>query len=56
MNPCVIRCTNCVDGRIYLAIPAAAKIKCAALYEIAVQAFRGKVVGLGVFRVVTKAV
>ena len=55
MNPCAVRCINCVDGYIYAAVPAAAEIKCAALYKIAVQAFWGKVVGLGVFRVIIKA-
>ena len=56
INPCVIRCTNCVDGRICAAILAAAEIKCAALYKMAVQTFQGEVVGLGVFRVATETV
>ena len=49
MNPCAICCTNYVDGRICAAILAAAETKCAALYEMAVQAFRGKVIGSGAF-------
>ena len=49
MNPYAICYTNYVDGRIYTAILTAAEIKYAALYEMAVQAFRGKVVGSGVF-------
>ena len=36
MNPYAVRCTNYVDGRIYLAVLMAAKIKCAAFYEMAV--------------------
>ena len=32
----------------------ATEIKCAALHEMAVQAFRGEVVGLGAFWVVIK--
>ena len=46
---------NYVDGYIYTAIFTAAEIKCAALHEMAVQAFRGEVIGLEVFWVVTKA-
>ena len=49
MNPCAVRCTNYVNGRICAAIFTATKIKCTALYEMAVQTFRGKVVGSGVF-------
>ena len=37
-----------------MAIPKAAEIKCAALHEIIVQAFRGKVVGLKAFWVVAE--
>ena len=33
----------------------AAEIKYAALYKMAIQIFRGKMVGSGVFRVATKA-
>ena len=55
INPCVIYCTNCVDGCICAAILAAAEIKCVALYEITVQTFRGEVIRSGVFWVVTKA-
>ena len=55
MNPYAVRCTNYVDGRICAAIPEAAEIECAALHKIAVQAFRGEVVGLGAFRVATEA-
>ena len=36
MDPCVIYCTNYVDGCIYAAILTAAEIKYAALYEMAV--------------------
>ena len=32
----------------------AAKIKCVALYKMAIQSFRGKVIGSGVFRVAIK--
>ena len=49
INPYTIRYTNYVDGRICAAVPTAAKIKYTALYKITVQAFRGKVVGSGVF-------
>ena len=55
INPCVVYCTNYVDEYIYAAIFMAAEIKCAAFYDMAVQAFRGEVVGSGVFRVVTEA-
>ena len=55
MNPYAIYCTNYINGRICTAVLKAAKIKCAALYKMAVQAFRGEVVGSGAFWVVTKA-
>ena len=55
MNPRAVRCTNYVDKYIYLAILTAAEIKYTAFYKITVQAFRGKVIGLGAFRVVIKA-
>ena len=54
MNPYTIRYTNYVDKRIYAVILTAAEIKYTALYKIAVQAFRGKVIGSGVFRVAIK--
>ena len=54
MNPYTVCYTNCVNGRIYTAVLKAAEIKCAALHEMAVQTFRGKVVGSGVFRVIAK--
>ena len=56
MNPCVIRCTNYVNKYICAAVLAAAEIKCAALYEMAVQIFRGKVVGSGVFWVAAEII
>ena len=56
MNPYAIRCTNYIDGCICTAILTAAETKCAALHKMAVQIFRGEVVGLGVFRVATEAV
>ena len=49
MNPRAIYCINSVNGRIYAAISKAAKIKYAALHEMAVQVFRGEVVGSGAF-------
>ena len=49
MNPYAVYYMNCVDGYIYAAVLTAVEIKCAALYEMAVQAFRGEVIGLGVF-------
>ena len=55
MNPRAVRCTNCVDGRICAAVPEAAETECAALHEMAVQAFRGEVVGSGAFRVAAEA-
>ena len=36
MNPRAIRYTNYIDGYIYMAVLTAAKIKYAALHEIAV--------------------
>ena len=56
MNLYAIYCTNYVNGCIYAAVPKAAEIKCAALHEMAVQAFWGEVVGSGVFRVIIKTV
>ena len=49
INPRAVHCTNYVNKRIYTAIPKAVKIKYAALHEMAVQAFRGKVVRSGAF-------
>ena len=54
MNPYAIYCTNYINGCIYTAVLTAVEIKYAALYEMAVQAFRGKVIGSGVFRVIIK--
>ena len=54
MNPYTIRYINYINGRIYTAILTAAEIKYTALYKMAVQAFRGKVVGLRVFQVITE--
>ena len=49
INPRVIRYTNYINKCICAAILKAAKIKYAALHEMAVQVFRGEVIRLRAF-------